>query len=99
MILEIKNDAKYRRSDEVVFKEADGEIIIIPSHSGVSGEEQLLFTLTGTSALIWSLLDGTNTVQQMIDQVARRYDAPADQISLDVVAFLQELATGKMITD
>ena len=97
MIFEINIDGKYRHSDSLVFKETDGEITIIPEHSGVAVEEDALLTLSGTGALIWSLLDGTHTVQQIIEQVVDHYDAPQEQVRMDTVAFLQELAVRKMI--
>jgi len=98
MIIEIKKDGKYRRSEDVEFREIDGEIIIVPAHRGISAREDVLFTLTDTGKLIWILLDGSNTVQQVIDRVCEQYEAQEEQVARDVVAFLEELAVQGMIT-
>jgi len=98
LIREIKHNGKYRRSEDVVFKEAAGEVIIVPAHRGVSAGEDVLFSLTDSGKLIWSLLDGTRTVEQVIDQVLAHYEAPQDDVKHDVVAFLEELAVRGLIT-
>ena len=97
MIPEIKIEGKYRHSDSVVFREVGEEVMIVTESSGVSVEEEALLTLSGTGALIWNLLDGTNTVQQIIEHVMEHYDVPEEQVRMDTVAFLQELAVRKMI--
>ena len=81
-----------------MFREMGGEIIIVPAHRGISAQEDALFTLADTGKLIWSLLDGSHTVQQVIDHVCEQYEAQEDQVALDVVAFLEELAVRGMIT-
>ena len=98
MIFEIGNEDKYRLSGDVLFREVDGEIIIIPHNSGISSaKKDALFTLTGSGMLIWNLLDGTTTVQQLIDHVLANYDVPEDRVRKDVVAFLENLAAHGMI--
>lgn len=98
MIPDIKYDRRYQRSEEVLFREIDGEIIIVPVNSKmISAKEDALFTLTDTGRLIWNQLDGTNTVQQLIDNLCQEYDAPQEQVSKDVVTFLEQLAVRGMI--
>lgn len=99
MILEIKMGGKYRHADDLVNKEVDEEIFIVLADRGISAEESVLFTLTDSGRLIWQLLDGTNSVQQVIEQVLQHYDAAEGEVTQDVVAFLEELAVRGMITE
>ena len=99
MIFEIQNSGKYQLADDVVYKVSDEEIFIVIPNRGVSAEADVLFTLTGVGRLIWQLLDGTNSVQQVIEQVLRNYDAPEDEIRMDVFEFLEELAARGMISE
>jgi hypothetical protein len=96
-IIQIKSSGKYHRSDEVASKEVGGEIVIVPAHRGLAAEEDVLFTLTGTGMLIWNLLDGTHSVQQMIDHILQHYDVSAEQAKRDVFLFLEELVARRMI--
>jgi pyrroloquinoline quinone biosynthesis protein D len=41
---------------------------------------------------ILQLLDGARTVDEVIDELCRRYDAPREVVGSDVVAMLQDLA-------
>ena len=99
MILEITLAGKYRWSDDLVCEESDEEIFIILENPGILAKDDALFTLTGTGRLIWQLLDGTNSVQQVIGQVLQKYDANEAQVTQDVVAFLELLAVRGMITE
>lgn len=55
--------------------------------------------LTGTAAAIWLLLSGESgqpphrelALPQIVDDLADTYDAPADAIRPDIVAFLDEM--------
>jgi pyrroloquinoline quinone biosynthesis protein D len=46
---------------------------------------------------ILRLVDGERNVDTMIDELARRYEAPRELIAADVVAMLQDLADKKVL--
>ncbi|MCP4009475.1 MAG: PqqD family protein [Proteobacteria bacterium] len=99
MIREIKIGEKYQRSEQILFKVLEGETILVPVNSqNGSANQDALFTLANSGALIWSLLDGTHTVQQLIEQVVEEYDAPEGQVRQDVITFLENLAVRGMIS-
>ena len=99
MILDIKNEGKYRQSENVIAREYGEDIYIVRKHSDLSMEEDAGFILEGVGKVIWNLLDGTNTVQSLIEQVSLEYDATEDEIAVDVVDFLDQLATQGMISE
>ena len=99
MILDIKNEGKYRQSENVIAREYGEDIYIVRKQSDPSLEEDAGFILEGVGKVIWTLLDGTNTVQSLIEQVSLEYDATEDEIAVDVVDFLDQLATQGMISE
>jgi pyrroloquinoline quinone biosynthesis protein D len=46
---------------------------------------------------ILQLVDGERTVDTIIDELARRYEAPRDVIAADVVKMLQDLVDKKVL--
>jgi pyrroloquinoline quinone biosynthesis protein D len=52
-----------------------------------------------TAARIISLCDGHRTLGGIVDQLAREFDAPADEIRADAADLLQELIAEGVIID
>ncbi|MGA8890145.1 MAG: PqqD family protein [Anaeromyxobacteraceae bacterium] len=77
-------------SDDVVSREIDGELVIVPLDAGV-GDVDDLFTLNDTGAAVWELLDGERTLAEVVDDVARRFDAPRSEVEVDVLDFAADL--------
>src|SRR5579859_5529296 len=62
----------------------------------VSGKPALLYPegvllLNPTGAAIVELCDGVSTVEEIVAELAQRYQAPADQLSADVIDYLERL--------
>lgn len=53
--------------------------------------------LDDTGIAILNELDGKNTLRQVIDTLAETYDAPADVIENDVIAFLDDLGDRRFL--
>jgi Coenzyme PQQ synthesis protein D (PqqD) len=49
------------------------------------------FSLTGSAAAIWPLIDGTRDRAALLAELARAYDADAAEIAPDLDAFLAQL--------
>lgn len=84
-------------SDDVVSREIEGELIIVPIASGIGDMEDELYTLNETGRAIWQRLDGKQTLRDVAIDLADNYAAPIDQITRDVVGLVTELARRKMI--
>jgi pyrroloquinoline quinone biosynthesis protein D len=65
--------------------EIDGEIIVM--HLG-TGE---FFSLTGSAAATWQLMDGTRDRGALVKELAARFDGPEAKIASDVDQFLKKL--------
>ena len=56
-----------------------------------------LFVPDETAVHVLQLLDGARTLDEVIDELARRFDAPRDVIAADVRAMLADLIERKVV--
>lgn len=93
----ISLDSAYGPSGDVVVREIEGELIIVPLVSGIGDLEDELFTLNEAGRAIWQRLDGLRPLRAIVNELVAEFDAPAGRIEEDVVGLLEELARRKMI--
>ena len=84
-------------SEDVVAREIEGELIIVPLAAGIGDLEDELYTLNDTGKAIWGKLDGTRTLRQIVRELAEEYDAPAADIERAVTGLVGELVRRKMV--
>jgi hypothetical protein len=67
MLMDNKVDPNgtYVPSDDVVVREIEGELIIVPLVSGIGNIEDELFTLNETGRAIWERLDGKKSLKDL----------------------------------
>ena len=94
---EIRLDAAYAPSVDVVARELEGEIVIIPLVSDIGDIEDELYTLNETGQAIWRRLDGRRPLRDVAADLAGEFDAPAGDIERDVVGLVRELASRRMV--
>jgi coenzyme PQQ biosynthesis protein PqqD len=87
----------YRPSDDIVVREIENELIIVPLTSGIADMENELYTLNETARVIWEKLDGKKSLQDIIDDLSMEYNADKEQITADVVELTDELLKRKML--
>lgn len=93
----ISLNSVYRPSDDVVAREIEGEIIIVPLAAGIGDMEDELFTLNETGRLIWGRLDGKEQVRELVADLVGEHDSSEEEIRKDVVGFLSELLKRRII--
>ena len=64
----------YVRSEDIVAREIEEELILVPLVEGVGDLEEELFILNATARSIWGKLDGSRSVQSTIDELLPVYD-------------------------
>jgi len=84
-------------SEDIVAREIEGELIIIPLAAGIGDMEDELYTLNETGKVIWGLLDGNRSLAQIAEELGEQYDAPAADIEADVLGLAGELARRKIV--
>jgi len=89
----------YARSQELVEREIEGELIIVPLTSGIGDLEDELFSLNGVGRDVWARIDGRRRVSQIVKELEAIYDIERKELTIDVLGFLEELAKRKLIVE
>ncbi len=97
MAQRIDLDAAYGPSEDVVVREVESELIIVPLVAGVGDLEDELYTLNETGRAVWRRLDGLRTVRAIVDELAEEFEAPAGAIEADVLGLLAELERRRIV--
>jgi hypothetical protein len=84
-------------SDDIVAREIEGELIIVPLVAGIGDMEDELFALNDTGKDIWRRLDGKTTLAGVAKALATEYSARPDEIESDVIGLVGELVRRKML--
>jgi len=96
--MSLKMDAVCAPSEDIVYREIEGEVILVPLVAGIGDAEDELYTLNATGRAVWERLDGVRTLAQVADSIAEEYSSPADAIAADVLGFVEEMLRRKMLT-
>ena len=92
-------DSVYCPSEDLVCREIEGELIIVPLIAGMGDMEDELFTLNETGRAIWAKLDGKKSLKAVVAELSAEYKAPPGEIKKDVIGLAGELLKRKMIVE
>jgi hypothetical protein len=95
----IQMDAVYMPSDDVVAREIEGELIIVPLVAGIGDMEDELYTVNETGKVIWDRLDGKTTLAQVVATLTPEYEADPGEIEHDVCGLVEELFRRRMLVE
>jgi len=98
MKAEVNLDFAYVPSDNIVAREIEGELIIVPLVAGIGDMEDELYTLNETGKAIWEKLDGRNKLKHVVKKLSDEFAGSAGDIEADVLGLARELMRRKMIT-
>lgn len=87
----------YRPSEEVVARNIQGELIIIPIASGIGDLEDEIFSLNETGKAVWGKLTGQKTLKQIAVELSRDFEGDVKEIEKDVLGIVKELIKRKML--
>jgi pyrroloquinoline quinone biosynthesis protein D len=71
----------------------DGEVVLLNLQDGT------FFSLTGTAAVIWPLIDGSRNRTALLADVAATYATAPETIAADLDAFLAQLAEAGFLAE
>ena len=94
---EMNIESVYRVSEDIVVREIEGEIIIVPLISGIGDMDDELYTLNETGKAILKLMDGNKSLAQIAIELGKNFDSPLDEIEQDVLGFTNELVIRSML--
>lgn len=89
----------YVPSDDIVSREIEGELIIVPLVSGIADFEDDLFTLNRTGKEIWKRLDGRKNLEKIAAELSNEYEGSRDAIEKDVLGLVSELLKRRMVVE
>jgi hypothetical protein len=90
-------DAEYVPSEDIVAREIEDELIIVPLVSGIGDMEDELYTLNKTGRAIWDKLDGKRSLRDLSEELSVEFEAPEGEIEKDVMGLISELVKRGMV--
>jgi len=84
-------------SEDVVAREIEGELVIVPLTSGIGDMEDELYTLNDSGKAIWDRLDGKRSLSNILDELITEYDIERNELEEDVIGLVNELVKRKML--
>lgn len=95
----ISFDCSYVISEDVVARNIEGELIIIPLTSGIGDMEEDIYTLNETGRAIWEKLDGQKSLREVIKTLEAEFEAEPEEIERDVLGLVGELLKRRMVVE
>jgi hypothetical protein len=92
-------DAIYVPSENIVAREIEGELIIVPLVSGIGDMEDELFTLNNTGRAIWDKLDGKTRLKDLVVYLSKEFEDTKSEIEKDVIGLVGELLKRRMVVE
>lgn len=79
-------------SENIVAREIEGEILIVPLATGIGNSEDEMYTLNESGQAIWKELDGKRPLNEIVRSLAENFDGSPTDYESDVIGFVSELA-------
>ena len=79
------------KSDKLIFREIDGEVVII------ANDGSHIHMLNETATLIWNCSNKRTSVRQIIMEMCEQYDVDEDSASHDVLETIKSLSEKNLI--
>lgn len=95
----IELNKRYHISKDLITREIEGELVIVPLKSGLGNLDSEMFALNKTGISIWQKLDGTHSIDDVIKALAEEYDTPYRLIKEDVMPLLGSLIEKGLVVE
>lgn len=78
-------------SEDVVAREIEGDVIIVPLTVGVADAAAELYTLNETGRAVWHKLNGRRTLSEVATMLAGEFEGSREELLSDVLGFAGEM--------
>ncbi len=85
-------------SEDIVAREIEGDIIIVPLVAGIGDADDELYTLNETGKAIWQKLDGVKSLDQIAAELSDEFSSDAGEIEKDVMGFVTEMVNRHILS-
>ena len=92
-------DSVYILSEDVVVRNIEGELIIVPLTSGIGDMEEGIYTLNETGKAILENLDGKKSLREVIEVLRAEFEAKPGEIEEDVLGLMEEFLKRRIVID
>jgi hypothetical protein len=92
-------DGLYMPSEDIVARNIEGELIIVPLVAGIGDMEDELYTMNETGKAIWDRLDGKKKLKDVLAELSAEFDALASEIEKDLIGLVEELVRRKILVE
>jgi hypothetical protein len=89
----MQRDVVFHLSPDVIFRELDGESVVLDLSSG------RYFGLNAVGTRVWLLIQQGQPVDGLIQAVTAEYDADVDAVERDVLALLEDLKKRGLVVE
>jgi pyrroloquinoline quinone biosynthesis protein D len=96
--MELNGHRTLRRSADVVCRQVGPESILVPVRSNV-GNLDFVYTLSPVAARIWALLDGSRSLDQIVEALCEEYDVPRETATTDVAELVASLTEATLLAE
>ena len=97
MAVDVSMEKIYVPSEDIVAREIEGEIIIVPLVAGIGDMEDDLYTLNEAAHAVWKLLDGQKTLGEVAADLSEEFEG--DEIVQDVLGFVGEMVRRRILVE
>lgn len=87
---------KFNKSDDVVTREIEGQVILMPLHSS-SRDLNCIYTLNETASNVWSLIDGKTNLSEIKSQLLNKYDVNESKLDKELNEFVKDMRSIKAV--
>lgn len=86
-----------QKNSELAWRIIDNETIIIPLDEQ-SADFEKINLLNGTGTKIWELIDGNNTLKEIIEKICGEYAIGHEEAEKEVVGFIRNLRNKNLVS-
>jgi hypothetical protein len=84
-------------SADIVAREIEGEIVIVPLVAGIGDIDDELYTLNESGQAVWKKLNSQRTLKEVVASIAGEFNVPLSECENDVLGFASELTRRRIL--
>lgn len=84
-------ESRFRHRDRVLMQRAAETLVLLDLDEGQ------YYALDEVSGRVWELCDGSRSVAGVVEAMCADFDAPPEEITTDVLEFLEELIDERLV--
>ena len=92
----LSDTSRYVRNQEVVSRQIEGELVIVPIRSGV-GELNSLYTLNPVGSALWDFMTEGHTIAEMVNRICDEFEVSSSRAESDIQDFLDAMLEEELI--